>query len=429
MDDLREFSSHESGVRYYCRRMPAVFDTARNALVWDAKGARYIDFLSGCGSLNYGHNHPRMKAAAIEYLMRDGIVNGLDLHTTAKRDFMRKFRETILDPRGLDYRLQFTGPTGTNAVEAALKLARKITGRRTVAAFTNAFHGMSLGALAVTGAGAARRSCAGVLDAVVRLPFEGYRGAGIAELDRFQAMVEDPSGGIESPAAFILETVQGEGGLNVASTAWLQRLAQLAKRIGALLIVDDVQAGCGRSGHFFSFERAGIVPDLVCLAKSLSGSGLPMAMVLIKPQYDVWQPGEHNGTFRGNNLAFATATAALELWADPEFAGGIAARSQTIQRWARGVIADHPELALEIKGLGLMLGIRMADGAWARRVADAAFQSGVLIETAGPDDEVLKLMPPLTIEPAILQEGLDTLGHCVARVAHATERPLAADAA
>lgn len=429
MDDLEEFGSHESRVRYYCRKMPALFDTARNALVWDAEGTRYIDFLSGCGSLNYGHNHPHMKAAAIAYLMRNGILNGLDLHTAAKRDFLRKFRETILEPRRLDYRFQFTGPTGANSVEAALKLARKVTGRRTVAAFTNAFHGVSLGALAVTGAATPRRSSAGLLDAVVRLPFEGYHGAGVAELDRFQAMVEDPSGGIEPPAAFILETVQGEGGLNVASPAWLRHLARLAKRIGALLIVDDVQAGCGRTGRFFSFERAGIVPDLVCLAKSLSGSGLPMAMVLLKPEYDVWQPGEHNGTFRGNNLAFVTATAALDLWAEPELAESIATHAQTIERWIRRTIEDHPGLALEMKGLGLMQGIAFGGGGVARRVADTAFKAGMLIETAGPHDEVLKLMPPHTIETALLQEGLEILGHCIAQVAQASTQSVAANAA
>jgi diaminobutyrate-2-oxoglutarate transaminase len=429
MEDFKDLWSYESSVRYYCRKMPAVFVTARNALVWDTDGNRYIDFLSGCGSLNYGHNHPRMKAAAIQYLTQDGVVNGLDLHTAAKRDFIGKFLATILRPRGLDYRFQFTGPTGANAVEAALKLARKYTGRTTVAAFTNAFHGVSLGALAVTGSATARRSYACLLDAVVRLPFEGYHDAGIAELDRYQAMVQDRSGGVEPPAAIILETVQGEGGLNVASSLWLRHVADLARTVGALLIVDDIQAGCGRMGQFFSFERSGIVPDVVCLAKSLSGSGLPMAMLLLKPEHDVWEPGEHNGTFRGNNLAFVAATAALGLWEESDFVASVAARSEMMQRWATDVIANHPSLALELKGVGLMLGIRFGRVALAGRVARAAFDAGVLIETAGPDDAVLKLMPPLTIEPAILLEGLDRIGECIAQAAQATEVPATATAA
>ena len=429
MADLEDLWEYKSGVRYYCRKMPALFETARNASVWDADGNRYIDFLSGCGSLNYGHNHPRMKAAAIEYLTRDGIVNGLDLHTTAKRDFIGKFRDTILRPRGLDYRFQFTGPTGANTVEAALKLARKYTGRTTVAAFTNAFHGVSLGALAVTGSATARSSSACLLNSVVQLPFEGYHDAGIADLDRFQAMVQDRSGGVEAPAAFILETVQGEGGLNVASSCWLHRVARLARSLSALLIVDDIQAGCGRTGRYFSFERSGIVPDIVCLAKSLSGSGLPMAMLLLKPEYDVWEPGEHNGTFRGNNLAFATATAALGLWEEPDFVDSITAHSEMIRCWATDVTANHPSLALELKGVGLMLGIQFARAPLAGCVAQAAFDAGVLIETAGPDDAVLKLMPPLTVEPGILLEGLDRIGRCIAQVAQATEVPATANAA
>lgn len=421
-DDLDEFRAHESEVRYYCRRMPRLFERARNALVWDTSGAEYIDFLSACGSLNYGHNHPAIKAAAVAHLLGDGIVNGLDLHTEAKRRFMQSFRRVVLEPRQLRYRLQFTGPTGTNAVEAALKLARKATRRRPIVAFTNAFHGMSLGALAVTGSAAARAAAGVPLDGVVRLPFDRYAGAGIAELERFEQMVLDPSGGIEAPAGIIVETIQGEGGLNVASVPWLRRLSELAGKIGALLIVDDIQAGCGRSGGFFSFERAGIAPDIVCLAKSLSGGGLPMAMLLLKPGRDLWQPGEHNGTFRGNNLAFATATAALDLWTSPDFMPAVARRSRLIQDWMRRVTEDYPGQA-EIKGLGMMLGLRFADAQLADRVAETAFAQGVLIETAGPRDEVLKIMPPLTIEDDILMEGLRRLREAIAQVLPSARAP------
>jgi diaminobutyrate-2-oxoglutarate transaminase len=421
MDDLEEFRVNESNARYYCRKMPALFVTARNACLWDRDGVRYIDFLAGCGTLNYGHNHPRMKEAAVKHLMADGVVHGLDLHTDAKLTFMRQFREVILEPRGLQYRMQFTGPTGTNAVEAALKLARKVTGRRTVVAFTRAFHGVTLGALAATAAESSRRASEPLLDGVIRLPFDGYHGAGIAELDRFEAMVRDRSGGIECPAAYIVETVQGEGGLNVASAPWLRRLADLAASTGALLIVDDVQAGCGRTGTFFSFERAGIKPDLVCLAKSISGLGLPMALLLIKPEHDVWAPGEHNGTFRGNNLAFATATAALDLWTKSSFAADILRRSQIIQDWMSETIAAYPRLRLQARGLGMMLGLCFQNGEQCGRTIRAAYANGVLIEAAGPDDEVLKILPPLTIETKILREGLEQLRCAIAESAAGIE--------
>jgi len=424
-NESQEFERSESNARYYCRNMPALFVKAYNALVWDAQGRSYVDFLAGCGALNYGHNHSRIKAAAVDYLLQNGIVHGLDLHTGAKAEFIRKFRQLILEPRGLSYKLQFTGPTGANAVEAALKLARKVTGRRTVACFTNAFHGMSLGALSVTGSTSARRASAPLLDGVVRLPYDGYHGAGVAEIDRFEAMVRDPSGGIEAPAAIIVETVQGEGGLNVASAPWLRRLAALAASVGALLIIDDIQTGCGRTGDFFSFERAGIAPDIVCLAKSLSGSGLPMALLLIKPELDVFAPGEHNGTFRGNNLAFVTAAAALDLWSETGLAESAALRAQTVRDWMRMTVAEFPVLGLEIKGLGMMTGLRFADAALANRVARDAFARGVLIETAGPHDEVLKIMPPLTIEANVLADGLTRVHAAIAEIA-AEVRPIPA---
>ncbi len=401
-----EFDGGESGVRYYCREMPAVFVRAANARVWDEDGKEYIDFLSACGSLNYGHNHPAMKARVIEYLAADGLLNGLDLHTAAKRDFLRAFREIILAPRGMRYRVQFTGPTGTNAVEAALKLARKVTGRRSVVAFTNAFHGMSLGALAAGARRGQQRSAGVDLDGVVRLPYDGYLDAGTRELDRYDAMVRDPSGGAEPPAAFIVETIQGEGGLNAARAEWFKHLAATAKRLGALLVVDDVQAGCGRTGDFFSFERMGIEPDLVCLAKSISGIGLPMALLLIKPEHDQWSPGEHNGTFRGNNLAFVAATAAIHLWREPDFVASMRRSADIVRRWLDATAAELTGEGARPKGRGLFAGIAFADHTLARRIATQAFRRGLIIETSGPHGEVVKILPPLTIEADLLQEGL-----------------------
>jgi diaminobutyrate-2-oxoglutarate transaminase len=412
---IAEFETCESGVRSYCRDMRAVFARAVNARMWDEEGVEYIDFLSACGSLNYGHNHPELKARLIDYLARDGVLCGLDLHTVAKRDFLRTFRDSILAPRGLAYRVQFTGPTGTNAVEAALKLARKVTGRRPVAAFTNAFHGMTLGALSVTARGSHQHSAGIPLGHVVRLPYEGYLGAGTAELDRYAAMVQDPSGGADPPAAFIVETVQGEGGLNAASAEWLRHLAAVAQRLGALLIVDDIQAGCGRTGDFFSFEQAGISPDLVCVAKSIGGIGLPMALLLIKPDCDQWSPGEHNGTFRGNNLAFVAAAAALDFWRDRDFTAQVASSAGLVRSWLDRMETEWGP-RVQARGRGLMSGLAFADRQAARRVAAEAFRRKVVIETSGPEAEVLKLLPPLTIEPDLLALGLQRLTDAVATV-------------
>jgi diaminobutyrate-2-oxoglutarate transaminase len=383
-------------------------------LIVDAEGRTYVDFLSACGALNYGHNHPLLQAAALQYILADGIAAGLDFHTEAKLRFIAAFEERVLAPRRLVYRMQFPGPTGTNSVEAAIKLARKATGRSVVAAFTNAFHGVSSGALSATGSAACRRSAGNLLSGVVRLPYEGYQGADVDDLLRFEAIAQDPSGGIDPVAAILVETVQGEGGLNVASREWLVELAGIANRLGALLVIDDIQAGCGRTGPFFSFERAGIVPDIVCLAKSISGYGFPMSLLLIRPEFDVWSPGEHSGTFRGNSLAFVTAAAALELWTD-EFASGVQTRSGILTDWCSSLAAEFPA-SLRAKGIGMMQGLEFVDPRSAIEVADRASKNGIVVECCGPYDEVLKVMAPLNIEPDLFRSTLAKLAAMIGSV-------------
>ncbi|MGY4512125.1 diaminobutyrate--2-oxoglutarate transaminase [Bradyrhizobium sp. USDA 3650] len=420
-DHVAFFAENESSVRYYCRRLPALLSSASGATILDAAGRSYIDLMSACGALNYGHNHPHLKKAAIDYITADGLSAALDFHTEAKLRFMSSFRDKILAPRGLSYRMQFTGPTGANCVEAAIKLARKVTGRHGIAAFTNAFHGVSSGALAATGSRVARSSGGRTLDPVVRLPFEGYCGAGSRDLSRFEAMVVDASGGIDPVAAIVVEVVQGEGGLNVASPRWLAALSETAKRIGALLIVDEIQTGCGRTGSFFAFERAGIVPDMVCLAKSIGGYGYPMSLLLLKPELDVWAPGEHNGTFRGNSIAFATGAAALDLW-DDDFVDGVRTRSDSLRLWCVGLAAEYPE-HLRHKGLGMMQGVQFAAAEHAAEVADRAVAAGILVECCGPNDEVLKVMAPLNIELDLFQKALAVLRTIVVSVIEVTVSP------
>lgn len=410
------FAKLESNVRSYCRRFPAVFAKGKNAIISDELGHTYIDFFSGAGALNYGHNNDTIKKALMDYINGDGIIQTLDLHTPSKRQFLQRFYDIILHPRGYSYKVQFAGPTGTNAVEAALKLARKVTRRATVVAFTNAFHGMSLGSLAVS-ASAGKRASAGIpLHGVVRMPFDGYFGKRIDTIDFIESMLFHPGSGVELPAAFIVETIQAEGGLNLASGDWLHRLAGLAQKYGVLLIVDDIQAGCGRTGTFFSFERAGITPDIICLSKSIGGYGLPMALVLIRPDLDCWEPGEHNGTFRGNNLAFVAAAAALEFWSDGTFEEIIAEKAAVLNRSLHAIASSGPEAALDVRGCGLLQGIAWKDSSVAQAVSARAFEAGVLIEVCGPHDEVLKIMPPLTIEKDVLAEGLQRVATVVQRL-------------
>lgn len=407
--DVSIYERLESRVRSYSRAMPRQFVGAEGPWMLDDAGGRYLDFLSGCSTLNYGHNHPILKQALIDYIGGNGIAHSLDLHTEAKAAFLAALEDTILRPRGLRYKAMFTGPTGTNAVEAALKLARKVTGRQHVVAFTNGFHGMSLGALACTG-NAGKRGGAGVpLSHVSHEPYDGYFGPDIDTADLLAQRLADPSSGLDAPAAILVETVQGEGGLNVASPDWLRRVARIARDHGALLIVDDIQAGCGRAGGFFSFEEAGIVPDIVTLAKSLSGMGLPFALTLFRPELDQWSPGEHNGTFRGNCHAFVTATAAIRhFWTSGEFARDIARRGALLAARLERIAALDPD-RMAVKGRGMMRGIDVGSGELAAAITAAAFDRGIIIETSGPHDEVVKVLAPLTIDDAVFARGLDIL--------------------
>lgn len=378
----------------------------------DESGRRYIDFLAGCSSLNYGHNDPDMKAALIAHLQADGIAHGLDMHTDAKAEFLQAFDRHILRPRKMDHKVMFTGPTGANAVEAAMKLARKVTGRTNVIAFTNGFHGVTLGTLAATGNSYHRGGAGTTLNGVTRMPYDGYFAGGTDTADFLEAMLKDRSSGIDAPAAILLETVQGEGGLNAARPEWLRRIAALAKEHGALLIIDDIQAGCGRTGGFFSFEDMGVTPDIVTLAKSVSGFGLPMALLLVRPEHDVFGPAEHNGTFRGNTHAFVTARVAItKFWANDRFQTDVAAKASRLTEALNDMAEMLP--GAQIKGRGMMQGIDVRSGELAGEICARAFRDGLIIETSGSEDQVVKVLAPLTTDEDTFLKGLQILRKAV----------------
>ncbi|PLC48307.1 diaminobutyrate--2-oxoglutarate transaminase [Pollutimonas subterranea] len=416
--DLKIFDRMESEVRGYVRSFPVIFKQARGSILIDEDDKQYIDFFSGAGTLNYGHNNPVFKKKVIEYLDTDGLIHGLDMATTAKKHFLETVDRVLLKPRDWKYTLQFTGPTGTNAVEAALKLARQIKGRQNIISFTHGFHGVSGGSLAVT-ANSKFRNAAGVsLANTTFMPFDGYMGPDINTMAYLERMLDDPSSGLDHPAAVIVETVQGEGGVNVATWRWLKELERLCKKHDMLLIVDDIQVGCGRTGNFFSFESAGIQPDIITLSKSLSGFGLPMSLVLMKPELDIWKPGAHSGTFRGNNLAFVTASQALETyWSDGAFSEEIQRKEGLVRDWLENLVHSYPMAGLSVRGRGLIQGlITSADDDVAAQVAKKAFGYGLVIETSGAHDEVLKVLPALTIEDDLLSRGLEIIERSVAEV-------------
>lgn len=416
---MHVFEQWESEIRAYCRATPTVFKTASNARQTDEAGKTYLDFFAGAGVLNFGHNNPKMKEALIEYIQNDGVAHSLDMYTTAKRAFITKFVDTILKPRQMDYRLQFVGPTGTNAVEAALKLARRVTGRENVVAFHHAFHGMTLGSLAAT-SNAHFRNAAGVpLNNITHMAFgcetlcPGCKlGCGMSSLERMRDIYTDPASGVAKPAAFLVETIQAEGGVRIASPEWLLGVQQLARELGALFIVDDIQVGCGRTGPYFSFESFGLDPDIITLAKGIGGFGTPMAMNLNKPEHDKhWAPGEHTGTFRGQDLSFIAGTVALGYFDDTAFMADTERKGNIIAEALMAIAEKYPVCA--VRGRGMMQAIEFPSGELSKAIASACFERGLLAAVCGSRGQVIKLIPPLTIPDDDLQEGLALFAQAV----------------
>ncbi|MDX1574139.1 MAG: aspartate aminotransferase family protein [Methylophaga sp.] len=409
------FEQRESAIRAYCRVYPVVFDKAINARQIDENGREYIDFFAGAGVLNFGHNNKRMTDAVIAYIQSNGVTHSLDMHTTAKRQFMEHFTKTILEPRNMPHKMQFMGPTGTNAVEAAMKLARRVTGRQDIVAFSHGFHGMTLGALSAT-ANQYFRNAAGVpLNHVKHFPFgcdslcPGCElGCGMQSIEQLRAIYADSSSGIAPPAAFLLETIQAEGGVKVADKDWLQALAKLAREVGALLIIDDIQVGVGRTGSFFSFDDLDLDPDIICLAKGIGGLGTPMAMNLVKPELDEqWSPGEHTGTFRGQDISFIAGDQALTYFDDDELMQTVKAHGVMMADSLQPLVDRHP--LVNLTGKGMILGLDVGNGDRAKQIVSQCFEAGLMIASCGTGGRVVKLIPPLTTPKADLEEGLQIL--------------------
>lgn len=415
--DTSVFESYESEVRSYCRHFPTVFTKAKGAYFYDEDGRKYIDFFCGAGAVNYGHNNPEIKQKLIDYLNSDGVMHALDMYTVPKREFIATFEEKVLQPRGLEYKIQFPGPTGTNANEAALKLARKYTGRQNVFAFMGAFHGMTLGSLALTTDKGSRKGAGVPLNNVTFIPAP-YMFPELDTIAYMQRLLDDDHSGIEKPAAVFLETIQAEGGIHVFSVEFLQALRAFCTKNDILMVVDDVQVGCCRSGTFFSFERAGIQPDIVTMSKSIGGYGLPLAVTLIKPSIDVWTPGEHNGTFRGNQLAFVAAKGGLEYMLSHKVEEQVQKKSALIKEFLEKEVISQ-DSRLQLRGIGMIWGVEFENipiVGLADRVIEQCFSHGLIIEGAGRKNSVVKLMPPLVISEEDLLAGMQIIKQSVQEV-------------
>lgn len=410
------FENMESNVRSYCRSFPTVFTKAKGSVMTDENGKDYIDFFSGAGALNFGHNPDIMVERIISHLQSDGILHSMDMYTPCKREFLEYFQSNILNPRGLDYKIQFAGPTGTNAVEAAIKIARRAKNRQNIFALMGAFHGMTLGSLALTTDNCSREGAGQALQNVTHIPAP-YMFPEFDTIQYMDMLLTDDHSGVEKPAAIILETVQADGGINVFDPQWLRRVRQLCDKHDILMIVDDIQVGCGRTGTFFSFERADIVPDIVTLSKSIGGCGMPIALVLFKAELDIWEPGQHTGTFRGNQLSLIAGKAGLELMATTPLLDDVKRKGKIVADFLQNEILPM-DSRLSYRGIGLIWGLDFSkfDSDMTKPLINACFNCGLIVERVGRDNAVLKLMPPLTIEDDLLVSGLQLLKKALGQI-------------
>lgn len=412
MEQKKVFETYESEVRSYCRSFPSVFQKAKGSIITDVDGKEYFDFFCGAGAVNYGHNNDVIKEKLIAYLQNDGILHALDMMTDSKSEFLEFFEEQVLKPRGLNYKVMFVGPTGTNGVEAALKLARKVKQRESIWALMGCFHGMTLASLALTSDKDSRKGAGIPLEYVTHIPAP-YMFENLDTISYMETLLTDDHSGVEKPAALIIETVQAEGGIHVFDAAWLQGVRNLCDRHDILLIVDDIQVGCARTGTFFSFERANIIPDIVVLSKSIGGIGLPFALTLFKPELDIWSPGEHNGTFRGNQLAIVAAKAGLEYMLKHHIEAEVQRKSILIKDY----LTKHiPSDKASVRGIGMIWGIDVYCGEYSAAITKKCFENGLIIERAGRDNSVVKLMPALTIPDQQLLDGLAIICQAVKSV-------------
>lgn len=390
---MQAFEALESTVPFYSRSFPATFSRARGSFMLTEFGQKLIDFSSGAGTLNYGHNNHQIKSAIAKCIASDSVAHGPDMATPAKLEFMKTFSSVILQSRDLQYGLQFTEPADANAIDSALMLSRR-AGRQHIISFTHGCHGMSSGVIAASGNHCHRTASGDSFSGVTFTPCDGSLGPAVDTVEYPRKALMDESSGIDRPAAIVVETVQGRG-INVAGKQWLQSIQAIAKSVGAHFIVDDIQMDCGRAGDFFSLEFASLSPDIVVLSKSLSEYGLLLSTLLIREGLDAWR-GEHIGSFRGSNLVLVSATANLYRRCRT-FSQDVQRMGEFMRRRLEPIASEHG-IGFAVGGRGMAFGFDCQIAEVAGGTIRKAFQKGLIVERCGPADQVIEFLPALTID-------------------------------
>ncbi len=416
----------ESNARSYPRKFPFALKKAKGLWIEDVEGNKYLDFLCGAGTLALGHNDPEINQAMIDLISEDAPLHTLDLTTPVKDEFVHMLLSLLPGELKNNAKIQFCSPSGTDATDAALKLCKTATGRSEIIAFSGGYHGMGHGALALTGNLNAKNKVHGLMPGVHFMPYPySYRcpfglggDAGVkAACAYFERLLKDPESGITKPAAVILEPIQGEGGVIPAPVEFLQTVRRVTQELDIPMIVDEIQCGIGRSGTFFAFEEAHIVPDVILASKAIGGSQ-PMAVVIYNKKLDLWTAGAHAGTFRGNQLAMKAGLVVMNRVSKPEFLAEVKEKGEYLKNKLLELKAKHPIIG-DIRGRGLMLGCEFVDptgkpdaigsfpasGEIAAAVQKKCFENKLIMEKGGRFGSVMRCLCALTVT----KEEIDTM--------------------
>ncbi|MGE6377354.1 aspartate aminotransferase family protein [Peribacillus muralis] len=431
---LEQQNTRESNARSYPRRLPMAIEKAEGIYLTDMDGKKYIDFLAGAGTLALGHNHPAVLEEMEKVLKNKSPLHTLDFTTPIKEQFIDEIFEWLPEEFRKNAKIQFCGPTGGDAIEAALKLVKTATGNRGILSFQGAYHGATHATMSISGNTNPKEKVQGLMPDVQFLPYPyQYRcpfGIGGEDSHKISSqyienLLNDPESGLLAPAGMILEAVQGEGGSIPAPIPWLKEIRRITKEKGIPLIIDEVQSGIGRTGKMFAFEHAGIIPDVLVLSKAIGGS-LPLSVVIYHKDLDVWTPGAHIGTFRGNQLAMAAGTASLKYMKQANLIEHAAKMGEKLQDILKDLQKDFPQIG-DVRGRGLMVGVEMVDHQKAQNqngshpanselasaIQQECFQRGLILEVGGRHGSVVRFLPPLIVTEAQLQEATEIFEQAV----------------